>query len=421
MKMIASAPDENLKRLLSLRALSVSGQLVAIFIAVFYLDMLMPVETLLYILGALVAWSVFSLWVFKKRHKYTADSFFLQLLVDVISLTAVLYFTGGATNPFAWFLLVPHSVASTLLRRHHVWLMALLTSLAYTLIVFYYQPLQHLDHHMEMGAGGHFKDHVMGMWIGFVLATILMAHFVAGMAESLRTRNELLLEMKERIFRDERIVALATLATGAAHELGTPLGTMDIVVHELALDIKDSNDDSMKSKLSIIQGQIKRCKKVLLSITESATVEQYDSGQLMAADEYIKAVITQWRISHLDVELHERVDGSGTVPRLVSDMALTRAIINILDNAAQVSPSYVSINLAWTKESIIIEVMDRGTGMGEAQLAKLGSNLMSSKEQGLGIGTYLSKASIERIGGDIQWRNGKQSGVCVMIKVPLKI
>jgi len=421
MKMIAPAADENLKRLLSLRALSVSGQLIAVFVAVFYLDMLLPVGALLYILGALLVWSVFSLWFFKKSHNYSADSFFLQLLVDVISLTAVLYFTGGATNPFAWFLLVPHSVASTLLTRHHVWLMALFTSLAYTLLVFYYQPLQHLDHHMEMGAGGHFKDHVVGMWIGFVLATILLAHFVAGMAESLRKRNELLLEMKEQIFRDERIVALGTLATGAAHELGTPLGTMDIVLHELVLDVKDSRDEAMKSKLAIMQGQIKRCKKVLLGITESVTVDQYDSGQLMAVDEYIKVVISQWRISHLGVDLHESIDSLGPAPSLVSDMALTQALINILDNAAQASPAYVAINLAWSNKDIVIEVIDRGAGMSEIQLAKLGSGLMSSKEQGLGIGTYLSEASIERMGGTIQWRNGVESGVCVSIKLPLKI
>jgi len=421
LKETTAAPAEDLKRLLSLRALSISGQFVAIVIAVYYLDISLPIEPLFYILAALLLWNLLSLLLLKKSYKITTNSFFLQLVVDVLSLTAVLYYTGGATNPFAWFLLVPHTVASTLLRRNYVWFMALLTSLAYSLLVFYYRPLLHLDHHIEMGAGGHFKDHIIGMWIGFVLATILMAHFVAGMAESLRKRNELLLEMKERIFRDERLVALGTLATGAAHELGTPLATMDIVVHELALQLNKAGDDSFSDKISIVQGQIKRCKKVLSSITETATDDKYDGGQLMPVDEYLKTVIGQWRISHLGVSLKERVKGEGVAPRMVSDVALTRAIINILDNAVQASPMFVEISLDWSVDNIVIKVVDRGAGMDQSQLDKLGSDLMSSKEQGLGIGTYLSKASIERIGGDIQWCNGRRGGVCVTIKIPLNI
>ena len=417
----SSAADEDLKRLLSLRVLSVAGQLLAILVAVYYLDISLPLAPLFYILAALLLWSLFS-WLFlKNKYKDTANGFFLQLLVDVASLSAVLYFTGGATNPFAWFLLLPHSVASTLLSRNYVWLMALITSVSYSLLVFYYQPLLHLDHHLEMGAGEHFKDHVIGMWLGFVSATILLAHFVAGMAESLRKRNELLLGMKERIFRDERIVALGTLATGAAHELGTPLGTMDIVAHELALEVQQSGDEAMYNKLTIIQGQIKRCKQVLLSITESATADKYETGQVVAVDEYIKAVVAQWRISHLGVGLQERVLGCGPKPTILSDVALTRALINILDNAAQASPEYVMIRLNWSDNDMLLEVVDRGAGMDPAQLAKLGSDLIGSTEKGLGIGVYLSKASIERIGGEVQWNNGERSGVRVTIKVPLTI
>jgi len=416
---IISAPDENLKRLLSLRALSISGQLIAILTAVYYLEMALPIKPLAMILVGLIVWSLFTLFLLRQASKITDNSFFSQLIIDVVALTGVLYFTGGATNPFAWFLLVPHSIASTLLSQRHVWLMALLTSLSYTLIVFYYQPLVHINHPMEMGAGGHFADHIIGMWIGFVLSTFLLAYFVAGMAQSLRKRNELLSEMKERMFRDERLVALGTLATGAAHELGTPLGTMDVVAHELKIELREIAGETVSNKLSILQGQIKRCKKVLSTITETATTERYDSGQLLPVDEYLSNVVVQWRISNLNVNLIERVDGKGAAPKFISDVALTRALINVLDNAARVSPNQVSLILGWNDKSISIVIEDEGCGMDEAQLLKLGKHMMISKEKGLGLGIYITKATLERLGGSIKWENREPKGVCVSICIPL--
>jgi two-component system sensor histidine kinase RegB len=414
-----SAPDENLRRLLSLRALNISGQLTAILTAIYYLGLDLPIKPLVFIFIGLMAWSLLSLLLLKKTPSLTDTRFFVQLIVDVFALTAILYFTGGATNPFAWFLLVPQSIASTLLSRAHVWLMALLTSLSYTLLVFYYQPLVYVDHPMDMGAGGHFAEHIIGMWIGFVLSTFLLAYFVAGMAESLRKRNELLSQMQERMFRDERLVALGTLATGAAHELGTPLGTMSVVAHELKLELEQEGNQSASQMLTIINGQIKRCKEVLSSITETATTEKFDAGQLLPVVEYIEKVIAQWRISNLNVNLIEVVSGKGAGPKLISDIALTRALINILDNAAQVSPHYVRLTINWNNDNINLMIEDEGKGMDEVQLIQLGKHMMTSKDDGLGIGIYITQATLERLGGDIKWENRQPKGVRVAIHLPL--
>jgi len=420
-KTISSAPDENLRRLLFMRFFSVSGQLVAILIAIYYLELSLPVQPLVVILFSLVVWSLLTLFLFKRPEDISDNVFFAQLVVDALSLTAILYYTGGATNPFAWFLLVPHSVASTLLSRRYAGLMALITSLSYTLIVFYYRPLVHLDHPLEMGMSGHFQEHVIGMWIGFVLSTILMAYFVAGMAESLRKRNELLIKMQERIFRDERLVALGTLATGAAHELGTPLGTMDVIAHELELEFRDAADDGLSKKLSLMQGQIKRCKNVLLTITQTAAEDKYDSGQLLSVDEYIANVVAQWRISHLGVDLRESINGLYPVPQLMTNATLTHAIINILDNAAEASPDFVSISLDWKDENMLVVIEDHGQGMDESKLALLGKQLVSSKDAGMGVGLYLTKATVERMGGQVCWENRKPCGVIATISIPLSI
>jgi two-component system sensor histidine kinase RegB len=239
------------------------------------------------------------------------------------------------------------------------------------------------------------------------------------MAESLRKRNKLLIDMQERIFRDDRLVALGTLASGAAHELGTPLGTMDVIAHELERELSEAGEELASSKLSIIQGQIKRCKKVLSTITQTVTEEKYDGGQVLAVDQYISNVVAQWRVSHLSVNLVENYNGNASVPSLIEDIALTRALFNILDNAAQASLDYVSITVNWTDNRLTILIEDQGMGLGEFQLAKLGAQEMSSKESGLGVGIYITKATIERMNGEISWTNRKPNGVAVALSVPL--
>ncbi|ORU89546.1 MAG: histidine kinase [Cycloclasticus sp. symbiont of Poecilosclerida sp. M] len=413
--------SEDLRRLLFLRALSIVGQLFAIMVAVNYLEMTLPLIPLALVLSALFVWSFLSYLSLKDEMKLTENAFFVQLCVDVLALTAVLYLTGGATNPFAWFLLVPHSIASTLLARPYAWAMAVTISVAYTAIVFFYQPLLHLDHPMEMGLGGHFQDHIVGMWIGFVLSAFLMAYFVAGMAESLRRRNDLLASMQQKMFRDERLVALGTLAAGAAHELGTPLSTVDIITHELELELTKPEYKLIAKKLKIIQGQVKRCKQALSSITETATQERYDAGQLMPVDVYLRNILNQWRVSHLDVVLEESFHGDALVPTIISDLSISHALINVLDNAAQASPYQVSFSANWNDKEFQVVIEDEGVGVDEEQLAKLGEEPVSSKNSGLGIGLHLSKVSVERVAGQIIWKNRKPRGLQVSITIPLGV
>ena len=413
--------DENLRRLLSMRALSIGVQFIAILFAEYYLGLSLPLHLIMATLICLLIWSFFTLFLLKRLDSISSNFFFFQLVIDVLALALVLYLSGGATNPFAWFLLVPHSVAATLLPKAYVWLMACLTSLSYTLLVFFHQPLMYVDHPLGMGVNGHFSDHIIGMWVGFVLLTALMSYFVAGMAGSLRNRNESLVKMKEQIFRDERLVALGSMAASAAHELGTPLGTMDVVAHELALELEPLKNASFNNQLSIIQGQIKRCKNVLSAITQTATMDQYDTGQLLKVGKYFHKALAQWRLSHLDVNFIKIIKGKEPEPKLVSDIALTYAFINILDNAADASPSFVRVTLDWNKEQVILLIEDQGNGMDASQLAVLGAQMVSSKEAGLGIGTYLAKASIERIGGEIRWESRSPKGLRVSITIPLSI
>lgn len=418
-KSTESAPAENLRRLLLLRVLSLLGQILAVVLVIYYVELLLPLVPLGVIFLTVLAWTLGSYFFLKSPARISDNMFFIQLVFDVVSLTAVLYFTGGATNPFAWFLLVPHSIASTLLPKLYAWIMALIISASYTGIVFFYKPLVHIDHPMEMGMGGHFHEHIIGMWLGFVLSAFLMAYFVAGMADSLRKRNSLLAKMNARMFRDERLVALGTLATGAAHELGTPLATMDIIAHELEQQFEEPEQRYVKDKLILIQKQIKRCKNSLANITEKALDQKHDTGQVIRAEQYIQNLIAQWQVSQPDVTLHVHWLGKQPQPSILSDLSLSHSMINILDNAAHASPNNVSLSIDWDNKFINIVIEDEGAGMTEQQLSELRANVQLSSGTGLGLGTYIAKAAVERVNGQITWQNKKAKGLLVSVHWPL--
>lgn len=414
-----SLPIDHIMRILLLRAVGVVGQMTASAWVFYYLDLSLPLQPLAITLVILCLFSLATSFFLRGRSRVTEGTLFFQLMADVVFLTVVLYWTGGATNPFAWFLLVPQSLASSLLSYRYAWWMAFFTSLAYSLLVFFYQPLMY-SHNMA-GMAGQFSDHIMGMWIGFILSTNLMAYFVAGMADSLRKRNALLAAMNEQIFRDERLVALGSLAAGAAHELGTPLGTIDVLTHELARQAKKLNDEEMVDKMTLIQGQIKRCKGVLSSITKTAGDDKYNTGQVQAVDQYVENVLAQWQISHLDVMIEKYLIGPSPANKMVPELGLTHALINLLDNAAQASPEYVRITINWDDKDLFVTIEDKGKGMGKRELQQLGNPIASSKDMGLGIGIYLTKATIERMGGDINWENRVGGGISVMVRAPLGI
>lgn len=413
------APIENLRRLLLLRWVGVLLQAMVILVAVYFLALDIPLVATLTVLLLLVGVNVISLLYFNKARRISHRVFLSQLLLDVLALTAMLYFTGGASNAFAWFLLVPHTLASTLLPKPYVWLMAVITSAAYSFLMFFFIPIPGPMADMEMAASGHFQQHIMGMWLGFVLVSFLMAYFVADMAHTLRLRSKLLASMREDALKSERLIALASLATGAAHELGTPLGTMDIVAHELGLAFAKENNSVVAEQLETIQKQIKRCKRVLLRITDNINKGEPNEGQACAIDQYLQHILKQWRVSHLDVALETVYEGKSPAPVFISNVSLTHALMNVLDNAARVSPHFVSLKCYWSDKELVVRVLDDGPGIDDQRLKSMGQSMQTSEQAGLGIGLYLTKASIERMGGTIAWSNRQQGGLSVSLTIPL--
>jgi two-component system sensor histidine kinase RegB len=342
------------------------------------------------------------------------NQFLYQLGIDVAAIAALLYFSGGATNPFAWLFLIPLMIAATVLPARSTWLIAGLATLCYSLLMRYYVPLGAHDNHL--GHGDSFSQHVFGMWFGFVMSACLIAWFVAGMARSLRTRDRLLAEAREKALRDEQLVALGTLATGTAHELGTPLATMAVVTHELE---RAGFPDVTQRKLRILREQIGRCKTALSTLSASAGEVRAEAGGLVPVQGFLETLLERWRRRHPDTQLAVTVTAGNPNTGIINEQTLVQALINLLDNAADASPRDLALLARWHDTGLEIEILDRGPGVMPPVTEQVDLPKSSDKEFGLGLGLFLAHATVQRMGGDIRLVDREGGGTRTQIRLPL--
>ena len=368
------------------------------------------------LLALIVVLGAISLWTWKqlKKKGTVSDSGFLaQLVIDVLVLTAILYSTGGASNPFAWVYLIPLSIAASVLSAAASWSIAALTVLCYSYLMFGL-PTPAAAH---AGHDQAFSQHLLGMWFGFVLSATLVAWLVSGMARTMRRRERLLAEAREKTLRDEQLVALATLATGAAHELGTPLATMAVVTGELVR--QDGLPAHARGQLQILRAQIDRCKEALSVISASAGESRAEGGGVVSADRFLRQVMRQWQAQRPQGLLETDIADDTQHACILAERTLQQALVNLLNNAADASPRPVLLRAYTTADTLLVEILDHGPGPCPDTLAELGRQRHSDKDYGLGLGLFLTYATVQRLGGDVRLFEREGGGTRTHLSLPL--
>jgi len=289
--------------------------------------------------------------------------------------------------------------------------------LGYTTLMFFYEPMADASSHdMHMQHDSGFHQHIIGMWLGYMVTAFLVAFVVARMANSLRERDHSLALARENALRDERLVALGTLAAGTAHELGTPLSTIAVLVNEMKSmpDFKSNTD-----YLNIIRDQVDRCKLALTTLSHSAGEEFMQGGEMLPVDKYISSLTDQWQQQRPTTRLVLKSELENLDAHILAEQTLSQALINILNNAADASPDEISLDVKQHGKTILIYVIDNGSGLNSMSQSHAGKHSYSSKDQGLGLGLFLAHASIERLGGEIFLENAEKGGAIVKVILPL--
>jgi two-component system sensor histidine kinase RegB len=401
----------NLQRLVTVRAIAVAGQGAAVWVAIVHLGLDLPRRPLVLILAALSVLAMASQLRLRWRLPVREGELFAQLVTDVAALTGMLYFSGGATNPFVTLYLLPLAFAAAALPARYAWAMAGLTTVCYTLLLYWHVPLPQT----HAGGAHDFGLHVAGMWFGFVLSAVLIAGFAARMSATLRERDRLAAEMREHELREERVIALGTLAAGAAHELGTPLSTMAVLVKDMAAAQPVGED-----RLATLRAQLARCKEILGSLSASAGQLRAEGGAARALDEWLEEIVQRWRVVRPGVGVRMHLDGARPAPRVIGEQTLAQAVTNVLNNAADASPQSVEFDARWTADEIVLEIADRGPGLAPEMQGSLGSAPRTTRPgEGLGLGLFLAYTTLSRFGGEVRILNRDGGGALCRIVLPL--
>jgi two-component system sensor histidine kinase RegB len=287
--------------------------------------------------------------------------------------------------------------------------------------MFYHVPLSHLHLHARMDGQGSVQldIHLVGMWIGFVVSSIIVAIFIARIGQNLRDYDKAIGAVREKALESERMLALGALATSAAHELGTPLATMAVVSKELSQEY--ANQPALLKQLEILQKQVSRCKEILSSITRSAGQTRVDAVQGLPISEFILEAIQRWRDTRPATELVVNMPSATEAPIILLDRTLTQAILNLLDNAADESAERIIFEADWTEKILIIQIRDFGRGLSAETKRQLGTPFFTSKnEEGMGLGVYLTQTTLARYDGELSLNNHAEGGVLTIVKLPLE-
>jgi two-component system sensor histidine kinase RegB len=271
----------------------------------------------------------------------------------------------------------------------------------------------HMQHAMPQDDA--FNMHVIGMWLGFVICAVVVAYFVVKMANAVRERDEKLARVREETLRNERIVALGLQAASAAHEMGTPLSTLAVVIGELQREAGALPE--WRDNLALLDGQVRNCKRILDKLLANA--QDPAPQTLQSPEQFIIDTLDEWQLLRPTVHYRYHSSGSQPVPQMRIDPSLRAALLNLLNNAADVSPTEIDIYVHWNKEYFILEIHDCGHGLTTEVAANAGSAFFTTKEEGRGLGLFLANATIEQLGGKVKIFNRDDEGATTEVILPL--
>jgi two-component system sensor histidine kinase RegB len=410
----------HLRRLILLRSTTIAGQLTALVLVYQLLDIQFAWLTMLATIFSLACINLLSWWRLRTAYPVTNFELFAQLCVDVIALSILLYYSGGSTNPFISLFLLPLIIAAATLSRSYTWAMAALTTACYSLLMKFYVPLPmagSMHDHMHHAKPGDdiFSMHIVGMWLGFVISAIVVAYFVVKMAQAVRERDEALTRIREETLRNERIVELGMQAAGAAHEMGSPLSTMLVVIGELKHDTTALPE--WQNSLNLLDGQVRGCRRILDKLLANAS--ENESAEMHSIEQFLADTLDEWQLLRPTAQFRFHLDCTPPSPLLRIDPSLRAALMNLLNNAADASPDIIDIHARWNNNSFTLEIHDHGTGLTPAAAARIGTAYFTTKAGGRGLGLFLANATLERLGGRVRLFNRFSGGATTEVTLPL--
>jgi two-component system sensor histidine kinase RegB len=400
---------------LNLRWIGIIGQLITInvvyFIFNFNFDFILA--NLIIFIGAT---SNFYLTYINKKTQLSDRVAFHFLLIDILQLSYLIYLTGGITNPFVIFLIIPSFFSSSNLSLKTNILLVLITTIVIIFLTFYHQDLPFpLNEHYHVSL-----YYSYSIPTALIIALIFMNYFSINFGVESRLRKEALNKMEEIMAKENELLSLGGQAAAAAHSLGTPFSTIKIISRDLLEQFKDNAE--VNKDIELLVSQIERCSEILKKITLNPAIEDDFIDRDTTLSEYIKEIVKSFKeISNKKFIVN--FDKNPNQLKITKSIEIVYGLRNFIGNANKFSKSEVFINIKSDSDSTEILIEDDGNGYPKDVLNKIGEPYVKSfqssekSKSGLGLGIFIGKTLLEKNYANILCTNSKiKSGAEVSIK-----
>ncbi|GLS20822.1 two-component sensor histidine kinase [Labrys miyagiensis] len=406
---------KNLYLLIQLRWLAVIGQVVTILFVDLVLGIPLPLIEMAVVIAFLVALNVVSLLRHRNQDAVSNTELFLELLLDVAALTVQLYLSGGASNPFIYLYLLQVIIGAVLLETWSIWTLLAITSACFIGLTTYNRPIA-----LPRQTSSDLTNlQTQGLFICFVLAAILLVFFVTRIDRNLRARDAHLASLRQQSAEEDHIVRMGLLASGAAHELGTPLATLSVILSDWQRMPLFKADSEVTQELQEMRSQLDRCKAIVTGILMSSGEMRGEGTLRTSVNIFFDGLAEEWR-AHRSPAWFDYENVFGADAAIVSDSALKQIVFNLFDNALEASASWVGVTLERRDDMIALQVRDAGPGFAKEMLDQFGKPYNSSKNRpGGGLGLFLVVNVVRKLGGTVTAGNEITGGARVELTLPL--
>ncbi|WP_454886613.1 ATP-binding protein [Sphingomonas oryzagri] len=395
-----------------LRWLAIAGQLAAILGAWLWIGNALPVVPMLAILVALAGLNLSTLSLLHRGWKVSNHQLFVAILMDWAALTSQLYLSGGTTNPFAPIGLLQVVLGAMLLEMWASWALVALHILTFGALAAFHRPL-----HLPAAYTSLFSPvHMLASWLNFVLVCVLLMLFVTRISRNLRIRDAHLAELRQQAAEEDHVVRMGLLASGAAHELGTPLASMSVILG----DWRHQPDlQPLTEEIGEMQAAVARCKDIVTGILYASGEARSERVERTSLSAFVAQVARDWEGQRPGMlTLQDRSDHAITI---VADRTLVQVLFNLLDNAVEAGASRVALIAETDEHMLRLLVEDDGPGFAPGMIEGLGRPYRSTKERrGAGLGLFLAVNVLRKLGGTVTAAPGVQGGAVVTLAIPLK-
>jgi two-component system sensor histidine kinase RegB len=361
------------------------------------------------VIGVELLFQMISIYAYRNTRDAAASGMLMQLLADLLFLTVLLSFFGGASNAFVSLLLLPIVIAAVTVPKNYVVMVALSALVSYGYL-FFTLPSHHVEH-MDM------HQHLTGMLINFVFSVIVIVAVVMALVNQIQRKEKKLMQAREQQLKSEQVMALGSAAAQATHQLATPIANLNLLFEEIVDDFPNH------PAISDIKQALEQCKRqldVFRTQTESLKTGDTNEQNKIVSDilqELSTLMALQYPTQKIDI-----TDESPNI-QVSWDPMLLPAILNILSNAARANQQnnthIIELYSKVVQGEWSLTIIDHGKGIDPIQLSELGHEIVQS-DNGMGIALLLSHATFERLNGTVTIENHPHLGASTHLQIPAK-